>query len=53
MVLNKNYKKKKKGANHRTKESFVSASNKALVGTLISIGDVIDIFAKQLNLLLS
>lgn len=24
---------------------YVSASNKALVGTLISIGDVIDIFA--------
>ena len=27
-----------------TKEPFVSAANKALVGTLITIGDVIDIF---------
>ena len=34
-----------KFANHRTKEPFVSPTNKALVGTLITIGDIIDIFA--------
>ena len=34
-----------KFANHRKKELFVSPANKALVGTLITIGDVIDIFA--------
>ena len=34
-----------KFANHRTKQPFVSPANKALVGTLITIGDVIDILA--------
>ena len=34
-----------KFANYRTKEPFVSPANKALVGTQMSIGDVIDIFA--------
>ena len=29
-----------KFANHRTKESFVTATNKPLVGTLTTIGDV-------------
>ena len=31
--------------NHPTKEPFVSPANKALVGILITIGDIIDIFA--------
>ena len=30
---------------HEKKEPFVSPGNKALFGTLITIGDVIDIFA--------
>ena len=34
-----------KFANHQTKEPFVWPANKALVGTLITIGDVMDIFA--------
>ena len=33
-----------KFANNRTKEPFVSSANKALVGTLIAIGDTVDIF---------
>ena len=33
-----------KFADHRTKERFVSPASKALVGTLITKGDVIDMF---------
>ena len=33
-----------KFVNHRKKEPFFSPANKALVGTLITVGDVIDIF---------
>ena len=33
-----------KYANHKNKRSFVSTANEALVGTLMTIGDVNDIF---------
>ena len=33
-----------KCANHRNKRLFVSTTNEALVGTLMTIGDVNDIF---------
>ena len=37
-----------KFANNRTKEPFVSPANKALVGTLTTLGDVIDIFTIEI-----
>jgi len=33
-----------KSANHKNKRSFVSTANEALVGTLMTIGDVNNIF---------
>ena len=38
-----------KFANNRAKEPFVSPVNKALVGTLVSIGEANDIFTIRLN----
>ena len=41
-------------ANHRTKESFVTATNKPLVGTLMTIGDVtVSIAITQASMLFS
>ena len=38
-----------KFANNRAKEPFVSPANKALVGTLVSIGEANDIFTIRLD----
>ena len=41
-----------KWVNHRNKRPFVSTANEALVGTLVPIGDVNDIFAVVLRVVL-
>jgi len=39
-----------KYANHKNKRSFVSTANEALVGTLMTIGDVNNIFPIVVNI---
>ena len=41
-----------KCVNHRNKRPFVSTANEALVGTLVPIGDVNDIFVIVLRVVL-